>query len=137
MSSGGATVVRMILPGLVILCSSVSAEEDSAVSRPELKRAALASFSFTETPAPVAGVTATEKKDVKASEDDSLVVMDKMKVSAKFWDRDLDADIHKTVSLKPINSSKFGTGLHQKDFGKVRGSVVTVLYVPIMIGISW
>jgi len=39
--------------------------------------------------------------------------------------------------LGPQNHSKFGTGVHEKDIGKVRISAVTVLYVPIFVKLSW
>jgi hypothetical protein len=37
----------------------------------------------------------------------------------------------------PQNTTKFGTGMRQRDFGKVRVSTVTIFYIPIFIGASW
>jgi hypothetical protein len=37
----------------------------------------------------------------------------------------------------PQNTRRLGTGIRQRDFGKVRLSTVTVFYLPIFIGASW
>ncbi|HEU5078819.1 MAG TPA: hypothetical protein VFT72_06380 [Opitutaceae bacterium] len=52
-------------------------------------------------------------------------------------DYDLAADIKKTRPLKAQSQVKYGTGVYQKDFGKVRASAMTILYVPVLVGVSW
>lgn len=49
----------------------------------------------------------------------------------------LGVDIRKTRPTKATSVTKFGTGVREKDFGKVRAFAVTVLYVPILVGFSW
>ena len=47
------------------------------------------------------------------------------------------ADIARWHSQAPQNHTRLGTGIRQKDFGKVRVTVPTLLYIPIGIGVSW
>jgi len=65
------------------------------------------------------------------------VVMSKMEVTVSAYERNLPAAMANWRDPRPRNDSRFGTGMHQKDFGKMRASVVTILYVPIFFGLSW
>ncbi|MEO7414585.1 MAG: hypothetical protein ABIZ81_14645 [Opitutaceae bacterium] len=69
--------------------------------------------------------------------DSDVVVMANFEVAARVYERGLPAAIANWRDPSPQNDGRFGTGMHQKDFGKVRASVVTILYVPILFGISW
>lgn len=111
--------------------------DDEHVSRPELKRGALDGFSF-EAPAPPAQQNPPSASGASVPAGDSdVVAMDPLRVTTTFWDKDLAADIRKTRPLKAKSEAKLGTGVYQKDFGKVRASAVTILYVPVMVGFSW
>ncbi|MEO6567294.1 MAG: hypothetical protein ABIO94_00915 [Opitutaceae bacterium] len=69
--------------------------------------------------------------------DPEVVVMANFEVSARAYERGLPEAIANWRDPRPRNDAKFGTGTHQKDFGKVRASMVTILYVPIFFGLSW
>src|SRR4051812_45566787 len=69
--------------------------------------------------------------------DAEVVVMSQIEVTERVRERDLTAAIASWRDPGPRNDSRFGTGVHQKDLGKVRASVVTILYVPVFFGLSW
>jgi hypothetical protein len=73
----------------------------------------------------------------QASSDPSIIVLDKYNVRSRAFERDLPIAIQRWRPSGPQNKTKFGTGIRQKDFGKVRASMVTILYIPVMIGFSW
>jgi hypothetical protein len=122
-------------PGPVVGREQTSQAKSSA----KVRRAVLEPFSYhpsapqksSEQSSPVLVLPQQE-----AAEPD-VVVMAKFEVAARAYERGLPAAIANWRDPKPQNDSRFGTGIHQKDFGKVRASVVTILYVPIVFGISW
>jgi hypothetical protein len=116
-----------------------SQTEDEADRAFRSKRAVLSGFSFVEASAPAAtdqGGPPTGKASAEALADPDVIQMKEMRVSP-LVDRDLAADIKKTRPLKAQSHAKFGTGVYEKDFGKVRAAAVTILYVPVVVGISW
>ena len=75
--------------------------------------------------------------DALSDTDSDVVMLPKMAVNERPLPRELGADIARWHSQAPQNHTRLGTGIHQKDFGKVRVSVPTLLYIPIGIGVSW
>jgi hypothetical protein len=71
------------------------------------------------------------------SADSAVVTLPKITVNERPLPRDLGADIARWRSQAPQNHSRFGTGVHEKDFGKVRVSVMTLFYIPIGAGVRW
>ena len=69
--------------------------------------------------------------------DPELIVLPKFEIRSRPLPRGLAEAIATSRPLEPQNHSRFGTGIHEKDFGKVRAYAVTVLYVPICLGLSW
>lgn len=69
--------------------------------------------------------------------DPDTVYLPKFEVEDRPLPRGLAEAIEKSRFAGPQNKSRLGTGIHEKDFGKVRGSVVTVFYIPIFAGLSW
>lgn len=69
--------------------------------------------------------------------DPEIVVLPKFEVKSPPLPRGLVAAVAASRPLEPQNKSKWGTGVHEKDFGKVRAYAVTVLYVPILFGFRW
>ncbi len=69
--------------------------------------------------------------------DPEVVLMPKVEVTSRRFDRDLPAAIANWRPTGPQNHTKFGTGIRQKDFGKVRASVMTIFYIPVGVGLSW
>lgn len=69
--------------------------------------------------------------------DSDVVMLPKMAVNERPLPRDLGADIARWRGTLPQNHTRFGTGIHQKDLGKVRVSVMTLFYIPIMVGARW
>ena len=74
-----------------------------------------------------------------ASEDHAdPIVLETMSVVERSNHRQLSAAINSPRAPKdPQNVSKFGTGIHQRDFGKVRVSAVTIFFIPVLVGASW
>lgn len=69
--------------------------------------------------------------------DAEIVILPKMDVTTHSVDRKLAEAIAKGRSSRPVNTTRFGTGVRTKDFGKVRAGVVTLFYVPVAFGFSW
>jgi hypothetical protein len=69
--------------------------------------------------------------------DADVVVLSKLEVTASAYERHLPAAMAAYRDPRPRNTTRFGTGVRQKDFGKVRASVTTILYVPVFFGLSW
>lgn len=46
-------------------------------------------------------------------------------------------DLKKSKPLRAQSEAKFGTGVYAKDFGNVRVSAATILYVPFILDFSW
>lgn len=66
------------------------------------------------------------------------IVLDTMSVVERSNHRQLSAAINSPRAPKgPQNVSKFGTGIHERDFGKVRVSAVTIFFIPVLVGASW
>ena len=66
------------------------------------------------------------------------VVLDRMSVVERSNHRQLAAAINSPRAPKgPQKVGKFGTGVHARDFGKVRVSAVTIFYIPVLICASW
>ena len=75
--------------------------------------------------------------DSEDTADSDVVMLPEVAVNERPLPRDLNADIARWRSQQPQNHSRFGTGIHEKDFGKVRVSVPTILYLPVGLGIRW
>lgn len=66
-----------------------------------------------------------------------VVVLPVLEVLDRLPARGLAEAVAKSRPSEAQSESRLGTGFHEKDFGKVRAKVVTVLYVPIQLGFSW
>jgi hypothetical protein len=67
----------------------------------------------------------------------ATMVLPKFEVRSSRLPRGLEEAVAKSQPDGLHNDIKLGTGVHVKDFGKVRVAVATVLYIPIYIGFSW
>jgi hypothetical protein len=83
------------------------------------------------------GAVSEGEPSPQASSDPNTIVLDKYNVRSRAFERDLPIAIQRWRPSGPQNKTKFGTGIRQKDFGKVRASMVTILYIPVLIGFSW
>jgi hypothetical protein len=101
-----------------------------------MKRRALAGFSFDVKAKPDATQERAPEEPAEFR-DPNVVQMETVQVTTSALDRDLAADVKKTKGLRGESHRKLGTGVVEKDFGKVRMSAVTILYVPILVGFSW
>jgi hypothetical protein len=105
---------------------------------PEIRQALAQNFPYQpEIRAKTQEQSASEVLQPQGELDPEVVVLPKFEVRSRALDRDLPAAIANYKSTAPQNHSKLGTGIHEKDFGKVRLSCVTVLYIPIQVGIGW
>lgn len=67
-----------------------------------------------------------------------VVVLPKVEVTSRPLANGLaEAIANQRPATRPQNHSRFGTGIHEKDFGKVRASAVTIFYIPVLVGFSW
>ena len=103
-----------------------------------MRRAILAGFTYTgqpRVPTPEE-IRAERQKEKEASAD--VVKMDPVIVRADSpqFDRDLESRIRNS-KYQWQHHTTLGTGVHVKNFRKTQAFVVTVLYVPIMLGFSW
>lgn len=116
-----------------------SEESGHAKSSPTVRRAILAGFSYNpsarEKPPEQSSPALVQAQPTPADPD--VVVMAKFEVAARPYERGLPTAIANWRDPGPQNNTRFGTGTRQKDFGKVRASVVTILYIPIAVGFSW
>lgn len=120
------------------LTLQLSGEDSAPRVHAESRRAVLEDFKFDDAPKPPDSEEPIEEKSPSADEvPPDTVVMERFEIKERKIEWDLAADIKKTRPLGPQSKSKWGTGVHQKDFGKTRVSVVTILYVPIQINASW
>jgi hypothetical protein len=113
-------------------------EGGNAKSSSKIRRAVLGSFSYD----PSVRAKSLEQRSspvlVQPVETDpDLVIMPQLEVRARPYDQGLPAAIANWRDPRPRNDTKFGTGVREKDFGKVRASVVTILYVPVLLNFSW
>ena len=130
------------LLGIIVIavCTSLAGEERKETMREALAREYhFAPKTDAEKPAPTTNPDRPATNE-EFSHDDGIdtVVLDKMTVVGH---ADLSR-LEKAINAPrrpdgPQNSSKFGTGIHERDFGKVRVSVVTILFIPVFISASW
>lgn len=123
---------------LLVGTSDQSEKAHRARVRLLMRAAVTESFSYdgtarAETNPPVAADVPTRA----AQTDPDVVVLDTFEVRTRAFDRDLPSAIKKWRPSGPQNNTRFGTGVREKDFGKVRASVVTILYIPVLVGFSW
>lgn len=83
------------------------------------------------------GSVAAAEPSPQAPADPNVVLLDKYEVRSRAFERDLPIAIQRWRPSGPQNKTKFGTGIREKDFGKVRASMVTILYIPVLVGFSW
>ena len=118
--------------------SSAGDRENGATKSSSFVRGALrASFPYDPDARRKVSEASGDDPSAQATLDPAVVILPKVEVSSRVLDRRLPEAIANRRPPGPQNHSRFGTGIHEKDFGKVRASVVTILYVPVLIGISW
>jgi hypothetical protein len=116
---------------------AVAAAEGEIGARSEMRRAVVESFRYNpEMRQEIEELTASNL-EVPVPTDSDVVILEKFEVNERPVPRGLADAIAKARPLGPQNHSRFGTGIHQKDFGKVRFSAVTILYVPVFLQLSW
>ncbi|HEY0944529.1 MAG TPA: hypothetical protein VGD81_04650 [Opitutaceae bacterium] len=130
---GGAGVANVGVMALLCVATSLARGEGDK----GIQRAIVESFPYnsnfraenpeTESPQP------TQPSDV----DSEVVTLPEVEVRTHTFDRQLAAALENSQPLAPRNHTVLGTGIREKDFGKVRGHVATVFYVPVRFGISW
>jgi len=129
---------RCVVVVVLFAISRVSAEPDQPRKHPEVRRAILAGFTYTGQPRVQTPeeIRAERQKEKEASAD--VVKMDPVIVRADSpqFDRDLESRIRNS-KYQWQHHTTLGTGVHVKNFRKTQAFVVTVLYVPIMLGFSW
>jgi hypothetical protein len=125
-------------PPAVAVTSSRGEESDTANARSNLRRVIRESFRYDPNARPKSsGQFSPALVAPQNAVDPETVVMAKLEVRSRPIDHGLSEAIAKYRDPRPQNNRKFGTGVIEKDFGKVRMSAATILYIPIAIGISW
>jgi hypothetical protein len=123
--------------GAVVVVAILAAVPELRAEDHKIPRSALKGFRFSvaEPDASQSTRTATQRNEKQTAHE--VVEMEKVVVS--------DAPAHNYIpvrvemrSTKPEKKRhRWGTGVHEKDFGKVRAYSVTILYIPILVGLSW
>lgn len=122
---------------LAVLALGASVAQGETGPHPEIRQAILADFQYLLV-VPEKGVDLIVPSLTRPLESDSeLMVLPKFEVRSPRLPEGLAEAITRSRPDGPQNDSKLGTGIHEKDFGKVRAFVATVLYIPISIGFSW
>jgi hypothetical protein len=128
-------------PLLPYLLARPGVPAQSAKSRTENRAQFLRAVLDTQPYAPIARAEPVEEISpillTRAQAGPDVLLMPKFEVFADEVDRGLHQAILNYRDPRPINNTRFGTGLRQKDFGKVRAGMVTIFYIPVMIGFSW
>ena len=114
-----------------------SGESGAAKSRSIVGSALRASFPYDPSVRAKSPESFTADQASQGALDPEVVLMPKVEVTSRRFDRDLPAAIANWRPTGPQNHTKFGTGIRQKDFGKVRASVMTIFYIPVGVGLSW
>lgn len=97
---------------------------------PEAPDATTASDATASSPTPDARPTPTAESDA--------VILERITVVDTSEFRELEKTMRSPRPPRgPQNTRKFGTGIRERDLGKVRLSTVTIFYIPIFIGASW
>lgn len=114
-----------------------SSKAENTAARTSLQRALRESFHYDPGARPKSIDQSSEEQKQESEPDPDLLYLPKLEVKGPRVDRGFAEAIATARPTGPQNISKWGTGIHQKDFGKLRLSVVTVLFIPINAGISW
>jgi hypothetical protein len=125
---------------LVALATFAVAEDEVATASREKARESMKETMLREYRYAPETVTDRESTVVRYASDyrTDPIVLDTMSVVERSNHRQLSAAINSPRPPKdPQNVSKFGTGIHQRDFGKVRVSAVTLFFIPVFVGASW
>ena len=132
------SISRCVIVVILLAISVVSAEPDKPRNHPEVRRAILFRFTYTGQPrVPTPEEIRAERQEEEQAAAD-VVKMNPVIVRADFpqFDRELESRV-KDSKHDWQHHTTLGTGVHVKNFRKTQAFVVTVLYVPIMIGFSW
>jgi hypothetical protein len=105
--------------------------------RIEIRQAVLESFRYSPVASPSNQEQPASDPTPRVESDSETIVLPKYDVRSRPLPRGLNEAVAKSRPMGPQNHTKFGTGIQEKDFGKVRLSAITVLYIPIGVGLSW
>jgi hypothetical protein len=122
---------------LVVLALITPIARGETGPHPEIRQAVLADFRYLPV-VPEKGLDLTVPSLAPPLESEAgLMVLPKFEVRSSRLPRGLDEAVVKSQPDGLHNDIKLGTGVHVRDFGKVRMAVATVLYIPVYIGFSW
>jgi hypothetical protein len=113
------------------------AQSDEARPHPEIRKAIVERFPYNSQAKALSVARSNQDPTTVTTVDPEIVILPPFEVRSRLLDRNLTAAIENWRPPSPQNHSRFGTGIHEKDIGKVRAGVVTVLYIPILVGFSW
>lgn len=120
----------------LFVAGAVLGDDSPTPKGTRMRHQALAGFSFDEQAKPEA-TQELAREEPTEFRDPNVVPMEAVQITTSALDRDLAADVKKTRSPHAESHRKLGTGVVEKDFGKVRMAAVTIFYVPILVGFSW
>jgi len=125
------------LVAIFIFAAATRGQSEGSVSRQEIRFAMLDGFHFEAKEISLADRNSPILKATENVAEPDAVVLEKMVVKGRRRYKDLSTDVGRASPLRAQSQSGFGTGIHEKDFGKIRAYSLTILYVPIQAGISW
>ena len=123
---------------LLFAIPAVSAEPEAPLKHPELRRAILDRFSYTGQPRVPTPEEIRARRLEEAMASAEVVKMEPVIVRAESprFTPDVESSL-KNSRYGWKHHTTLGTGFHVKNFRKTQAVVVTVLYVPILVGFSW
>lgn len=126
----------MVVVALALAAVASRAEETSA--RVRLRETLVKDFPFRAPTKPAATQAAPTEADA-ASADPEVVVLPQLDVHGVHprIERAEARAIERSVTLAPADTVTLGTGLRERDIGKVRIGTTRILYVPVHLKISW
>ncbi len=136
MTRNGILRIVALLFLLYVSATWVKAGDKPTTLHPELRAAALVSFTFKPDATEKTAATAVPDKPLP-TEDSEILELEKVEVTDTYLNPGLESAVKQTAEAQPDTQRKLGTGVFGKNLGKVRMKAITVLYIPVLVGFSW
>lgn len=116
--------------------TAVCGQDTAKETRSKIRRMILAEHPFVDRSESAVPQEPLTKAVAETASDPNTIVMEKVTVEGSPFYRRLHADIKNASQLKAQSAPRLGTGMYQRDFGKIRASALTIFYVPVLVDIS-
>lgn len=112
---------------------------EDAAPRSRASRALLESFPYRPSPPPTVPKEQIPIPESTETNDSDVIVLPQLDVHSLSprTERSLDRAVERSQMFAPVDTTRVGTGVRERDFGKVRATARTILYVPVALKFSW